>query len=105
MDCKTVYLPVFGECECVVDCGKVISVYWLSEGNYLVTDSDNGSAANAICALAEKAIEGEVIAVTDFILHACRSGVIDEHTIENTANRWVHEQECGSFACGGMNGN
>lgn len=104
-DYVTVYLPVFGKCECVVDCGNVISVYQIEQGKQLVTDIDNGKAAQAICELAEKSIANQAAPVIESIMHACRAGIIDEHTLENTANRWVHEQECATAACGGLNGN
>ncbi|MGL5727607.1 MAG: hypothetical protein ACRCYD_07100, partial [Plesiomonas sp.] len=100
-----VYLPVFGKCECVVDCGKVISVYQIEHGKQLVTDSDNGKAAQAICELAERAIAHPVAQVTEAIMQACRAGVIDEFVLERLANSWVHEQECATAACGGQNGN
>lgn len=105
MEYKTVYLPVFGDCECVVVDGKVISVYQIKEQTQLVTDSDNGAAADAICSLAEHAISEGGAVVIDMILDACRIRVIDEFVLENVMNSWVHEQECATAACGGKNGN
>lgn len=104
-DYVTVYLPVFGSCECVVNCGRVISVYQIEQRKQLVTDSDNGNAAQAICELAEKAISNQAAIMINAIMQACRAGVLTEHTLENTANRWVHEQECATAVWGGQSGN